>query len=148
MSDLNSLLDQSSYLRLMSNISKHQERATSTKTMSNQKEYVSCIRIKGRPILPPVMTTERKLECIEWKRKALEVEEKLGIKRREKILATIKSLNVTTSSASTNTHSRPSSAPVPNENENMSENSGMDNDTQNIDSSKVTNTYSIKIIPF
>ena len=143
MSDLNSLLDQSSYLRLMSNISKHQERATSTKTMSNQKEYVSCIRIKGRPILPPVMTTERKLECIEWKRKALEVEEKLGIKRREKILATIKSLNVTTSSASTNMHSRPSSAPVTNENiENMNENSGMDYDTQNVDLSKDTNEYS------
>ena len=144
MSDLNSLLDQSSYLRLMSNTSKHQERATSTKTMSNQKEYVSCIRIKGRPILPPIMTTERKLECIEWKRKALEVEEKIGLKRREKILATIKSLNVTTSSASTNEHSRPSSAPIPNENnENMNKDSGINKGAPNVDLSEATNRYSI-----
>ena len=112
MSDLSSLLDQSSYLRLISDTSKHNELATSTK-MSTHKEYVSCIRIKGRPILPPVMTPERKLECIEWKRKALEVEEKLGLKRREKILAAIKTLKVTTSSASTDINSRPSSAPVP-----------------------------------
>ena len=89
MSDLSSLLDQSSYLRLISDTSKHKELTTST-NMSTHKEYVSCIRIKGRPILPPVMTPERKLECIEWKRKALEVEERLGLKRREKILAAIR----------------------------------------------------------
>ena len=119
MSDLNSLLDQSSYLRLMSNTLKHKERTTSSNVMSKQQEYISCIRIKGRPILPPVMTPERKLECIEWKRKALEVEEKIGLKRREKILAAIRSLNLNTSSASTNHNSRPCSAPIPNnDNEN------------------------------
>ena len=119
MSDLNSLLDQSSYLRLMSNTLKHKERTTSSNVMSKKQEYISCIRIKGRPILPPVMTPERKLECIEWKRKALEVEEKIGLKRREKILAAIRSLNLNTSSASTNHNSRPCSAPIPNnDNEN------------------------------
>ena len=111
MSDLNSLLEQSSYLRLMADNSKNKERVTST-AMSTQKEYVSCIRIKGRPILPPVMTPERRLECIEWKRKALEVEERLGSKRRETILATIRSLKITTSSASTDINSRPTSAPL------------------------------------
>ena len=78
MSDLSSLLDQSSYLRLISDSSKHNELAT-TINMSTHKEYVSCIRIKGRPILPPVMTPESKLECFEWKRKALVVEEILGL---------------------------------------------------------------------
>ena len=37
-----------------------------------QPKYRSCIKIRGRPILPPVMTDEVRLECQEWKRRALE----------------------------------------------------------------------------
>ena len=119
MNDLSSLLDQSSYLRLMSDNNIQGERATSNFGMSTQKtynasDYVSCIRINGRPILPPVMTPGRRLECLEWKRKALEVEEKLGEKRRQKILDTIKSLKTSTSSASAPPSIRPSSAPFAN----------------------------------
>ena len=114
MNDLSSLLDQSSYLRLISENVKLRERATSA--MSTDKtEYTSCIRINGRPILPPVMTPGRRLECLEWKRKALEVEERLGAKRREKILATIRSLKTTTSSASAPSPSQPSPAPLANQ---------------------------------
>jgi hypothetical protein len=29
------------------------------------KEYKSCVKIKGKPILPPLMTPERKLECLQ-----------------------------------------------------------------------------------
>lgn len=96
MNDLSSLLDQSSYLRLISDNVNLRERGISSSAMSTVKpEYTSCIRINGRPILPPVMTPGRRLECLEWKRKALEVEERLGAKRRQRILATIRSLKTT-----------------------------------------------------
>ena len=48
-----------------------------------ETEYVSCVKVGGASILPPVMTEERRLECLKWRRKALEVEEKIGNKRRE-----------------------------------------------------------------
>ena len=117
MNDLNLLLDQSSYLRLIADNSSNTDRATYTLPMSSQKvydhtEYVSCIKIGGRPILPPVMTPGRRLECLEWKRKALDVEEKMGAKRREKILATIRSLKTSRSSVFEPVPTRPSSAPI------------------------------------
>ena len=113
MNDLNSLLDQSSYLRLISANGSEVERTTSSIGLTAQKkyvpsEYVSCIRINGKPILPPVMTPERKLECLEWKQKALDVEEKLCVKRKEKIIETIKLLKTSSASAPP----RPSSVPI------------------------------------
>ena len=48
-----------------------------------EADYGSCVKVAGAPILPPVMTEERRLECLKWRRKALEVEEKIGNKRRE-----------------------------------------------------------------
>ena len=48
-----------------------------------ETDYVSCVKVGGASILPPVMTEERRLECLKWRRKALEVEEKMGNKRRE-----------------------------------------------------------------
>ena len=51
-----------------------------------QPKYRSCIKIRGRPILPPVMTEEVRLECKEWKRRALEVEERLAQERRVNIM--------------------------------------------------------------
>ena len=48
-----------------------------------EPDYVSCVKVGGASILPPVMTEERRLECLKWRRKALEVDEKIGNKRRE-----------------------------------------------------------------
>ena len=48
-----------------------------------ETDYVSCVKVGGDPILPPVMTEDRRLECLQWRRAALEVEEKIGNKRRE-----------------------------------------------------------------
>ena len=53
---------------------------------AEQPKYRSCIKIRGRPILPPVMTDEVRLECQEWKRRALEVEERLALERRTNIM--------------------------------------------------------------
>jgi len=49
-------------------------------------KYRSCIKVRGRPILPPVMTEEVRRECQEWKRRALEVEERLAQERRATIM--------------------------------------------------------------
>ena len=49
-------------------------------------KYRSCIKVRGRPILPPVMTEEVRRECQEWKRLALEVEERLAQERRATIM--------------------------------------------------------------
>merc|ERR1719447_137592 len=49
-------------------------------------KYRSCIKVRGRPILPPVMTEEVRRECQEWKRRALEVEERLAQERRVNIM--------------------------------------------------------------
>ena len=49
-------------------------------------KYRSCIKVRGRPILPPVMTEEVRRECQEWKRRALEVEERLAQERRVTIM--------------------------------------------------------------
>ena len=46
--------------------------------------YESCIKINGRPILPPVMTPELRKECRMWKAKAVETEQKLVASRRDK----------------------------------------------------------------
>ena len=47
--------------------------------------YVSCVRISGEPILPPVMTEQTRLEALTWRRRALDVEDRLAARRREKI---------------------------------------------------------------
>ena len=47
--------------------------------------YVSCVRVGGEPILPPVMTDQARLEALTWRRRALDVEERLAARRREKI---------------------------------------------------------------
>lgn len=44
-------------------------------------EYKSCIRVNGKPILPPLMTTEKRQECQRWKSKAIEVERRLHQRR-------------------------------------------------------------------
>ena len=42
-----------------------------------KEEYVSCIKINGRPILPPLMTPEKRSECRSWREKAIEVEHRV-----------------------------------------------------------------------
>ena len=47
-------------------------------------EYVSCIRINGKAILPPVMTDERRRECREWRLQAVRKEEELRQNRNRR----------------------------------------------------------------
>ena len=54
--------------------------------------YVSCVKVNGDPILPPVMTDERRLESLMWKRKALEVEERIAGKRRDQLSRNINNI--------------------------------------------------------
>ncbi|KAL3284942.1 hypothetical protein HHI36_019073 [Cryptolaemus montrouzieri] len=44
--------------------------------------YVSCIKIKGVPILPPLITSERKREIQEYKNQALQLEELYARRRK------------------------------------------------------------------
>ena len=44
-----------------------------------EEEYVSCIKINDRPILPPLMTPEKRGECRRWREKAVEVENRLRL---------------------------------------------------------------------
>lgn len=53
-----------------------------------REEYQSCIKIRGRPILPPVMTPEVRRECRAWKEKAILKEEQLRHRRRIRALET------------------------------------------------------------
>ena len=43
----------------------------------NVAEYVSCITLHGRPLLPPVMTSETREACKRWREEALRVERRL-----------------------------------------------------------------------
>lgn len=44
--------------------------------------YVSCIKINGRPILPPLMTEEKRKEAKKYKLKAVEIEQKITERKR------------------------------------------------------------------
>ena len=55
-------------------------------------DYKSCIKVNGEPILPPVMTEEKRLESLMWKRKALDVEERIANKRRERLSENISNI--------------------------------------------------------
>ncbi|RZC36049.1 hypothetical protein BDFB_003411 [Asbolus verrucosus] len=50
--------------------------------MSNDHEYISCIKIGGRPIIPPLITPKRREECLKYKIQAIELEKK---KERNKL---------------------------------------------------------------
>ena len=60
--------------------------------VGSASDYESCIKINGAPILPPIMDDEKRLDCLKWKRKAMEVEERIGNKRREKLTKNIKNI--------------------------------------------------------
>ncbi|KAJ3628847.1 hypothetical protein MTP99_013285 [Tenebrio molitor] len=44
--------------------------------MSTARPYVSCIKIGGTPIIPPLITTKTREECLRYKVKAIELEKK------------------------------------------------------------------------
>ena len=58
----------------------------------DSSKYESCIKIKGKPILPPLMTEEKKDQCFQWKKKAMEVENRLALKRQEKYSKSISNI--------------------------------------------------------
>ncbi|EEB12393.1 conserved hypothetical protein [Pediculus humanus corporis] len=43
----------------------------------NKTSYISCIKIHGKPILPPLISEEKRLELRKYKEKAIEIEKKL-----------------------------------------------------------------------
>ena len=47
--------------------------------------YVSCVQVGVEPILPSVMTDQARLEALTWRRRALDVEERLAARWREKL---------------------------------------------------------------
>ncbi|KAK0170795.1 hypothetical protein PV328_008593 [Microctonus aethiopoides] len=46
--------------------------------MANMESYISCIKIRGTPILPPLMTDDRRMEMNYYKKLALAVENRLS----------------------------------------------------------------------
>lgn len=86
MSSLDSLRTQ--FLQLLEEIEKIAASKNDSETAGvNQDNYESCVKIDGHPILPPVMTPEKRQKCSEWKKEALEVEAKIAKKKQEKFKA-------------------------------------------------------------
>ena len=73
------------FLRILQEI----EKVEKSQDIPDQKayqpdKYESCVKIKGKSILPPLMTERRREECQHWKKKAIEIETK---KEAEMIVA-------------------------------------------------------------
>ena len=64
-------------LEMLERLEKESEIQTEGEDAESRK-YESCVTLRGAPILPPVMTEEKRLECLKWRRAALEVEERIG----------------------------------------------------------------------
>ena len=69
------------------------EKATEVSSSGPSSSFVSCLRINGRPLLGPLMTPERRLQCQTWKMQAIGRETMLKKKqvRREKTISCVKS---------------------------------------------------------
>ena len=76
-----------------------------TETDQVSSGYVSCVRVGGEPILPPVMTEQTRLEALTWRRRALDTEDRLAARRREKIAERIDDIVSKVKSSLTTTHS-------------------------------------------
>ena len=62
------------FLRILQEIEKV-EKSEDFQTKSYQpSQYESCVKIKGKPILPPLMTESKREECQHWKKRAIEIE--------------------------------------------------------------------------
>ena len=57
------------------------EHGTEVENMDEKEEFVSCIRINGNTILPPVMTPELRVQCLAWREKAVLKEKELEVRR-------------------------------------------------------------------
>ena len=97
----------------------------------DSSKYESCIKIKGKPILPPLMTEEKREQCFKWRQNAIDVEKRLAEKRKDKYLDSIDRLQASQASIHSTTtaplpstlESRPTSssstADVPKEEDNV-----------------------------
>ena len=54
------------------------ERPCSAPNLKCDQEFKSCLKIKGRSILPPFMTPERRAECRSWQKQAVKIEKMKG----------------------------------------------------------------------
>ena len=57
------------------------EQGTGEEQRDEDQEFVSCIKINGNPILPPVMTPELRVQCLAWREKAVLKEKELKERR-------------------------------------------------------------------
>ena len=74
----------------------------------DSSKYESCIKIKGKPILPPLMTEEKREQCYKWRQNAIDVEKRLAEKRKDKYMQSIDRLQASQASMHSTT-----TAPVP-----------------------------------
>ena len=81
------------FLRILSDIEAvGKDYNTATSSEYKPSKYESCVKIKGQPIIPPLMTNEKRRECIRMKKEAIEVENRIAVKRRAKYLKSIQTL--------------------------------------------------------
>ena len=117
--------------------SKEMEVKKNNEKPENNEQYTSCIKINGKPILSPVLTQQTRIECLEWKRKAMEVEEKLVWKRKQ--IITSNTMNNSDSSNEPNFQSK-----VFDQNENNLEGEFTDEELENESTDEETpDTYEI-----
>jgi len=73
------------FLRILDEI----EKVTKVEKEYEPSKYESCIKIDGKPILPPLMTKEKKEMCAQWKSEAIKLEEKLAEKQKATIVQAV-----------------------------------------------------------
>ena len=93
--DMGSSIDnlREEFLRILSDIEAISQDYNNASTPKYKpSKYESCVKIKGQPIIPPLMTDEKRQECFRLKIEAIEVENRIALKRRAKYLKSIQTL--------------------------------------------------------
>ena len=95
--DMGSSIDnlREEFLRILSEIeavSEDYNTAITATAKYQPSKYESCVKIKGQPIIPPLMTDEKRQECFRLKKEAIEVENSIAAKRKAKYLKSIQTL--------------------------------------------------------
>jgi len=62
------------FLRILQEIEKVEKSQDIPEKTYEPNKYESCVKIKGKPILPPLMTESKREECQHWKKRAIEIE--------------------------------------------------------------------------
>ena len=62
------------FLRILQEIEKVEKSQDIPEKTYEPNKYESCVKIKGKPILPPLMTETKREECQHWKKRAIEIE--------------------------------------------------------------------------